>query len=154
MPVLKNQEEIDAYYLANPAQPRAAGVMWPALIEDRIDGLFKTGLRPDTAVRNELFQPTGALGNYAVKVRLAYMLGWIGEDIYTDLLIVGRIRNRFAHVIEVKDFSDKKISPWLKNMNVYKLLPDLRAQGEERAKTNPSVVNTMADPVSLDTELS
>ena len=71
------------------------------------------------------------------------MLGWIGEDTYADLLIVGRIRNRFAHTIEAKDFSDQKISAWLTNMNVYKLLPDLRAQGEERVKANPSVTNTV-----------
>ena len=55
MPPLKNQEEIDAYYLADPARPRAAGVMWPTLIEHRIDSLFETAFRPDKAVHNELY---------------------------------------------------------------------------------------------------
>lgn len=141
MPTLNNQEEIDAYYLANPAQPRAAGVMWPVLIEHRIDSLFEVGFRPDKTVHNELFQPSGAIGNYAVKVRLAYMLGWIEKDIYSDLLTVAKIRNRFAHVVEAKDFSDQKISAWLRNMKAYQLLPELKKQGEARAASEPSNVN-------------
>ncbi len=69
------------------------------------------------------------------------MLGWIGKDIYDDLLIIVRIRNRFAHALEAKDFSDQKISAWLKNMKVYQLLPALRNEREERTKAEPSVLN-------------
>lgn len=125
MPELGDQNEIDAYYLADAAHARAAGVMWPALVEIRINRLFETGLRPDKTVKNELFQPSGALGNYAVKVRLAYLLGWIQKDFYNDLLLIAKIRNRFAHSIEVKDFDDQKILAWLKSMNAYKVLPQM-----------------------------
>lgn len=110
MPKLEHQDEIDAYYLADPAHQRAAGVLWPALVERRVDKLFDAALRPDKVVRNDLFQPSGALGNYAVKVRLAYMLGWFAKDMYDDLILVGKIRNRFAHAFEAKDFSDPQIS--------------------------------------------
>jgi hypothetical protein len=132
MPKLKDQSEIDAYYLSDPAHPRAAGVMWPALVERRIDRLFEIGLRPNKAVHNELFQPSGALGNYAVKVRLAYMLGWFGQDFYDDLLLIAKIRNRFAHDITAKDFSDQRISSWLQNMKVYQLLPGMLASAKQR----------------------
>ena len=150
MPELKDQNEIDAYYLADPAAPRAAGVMWPTLTEHRIDKLFEVGLRPDKAVHNELFQPSGALGNYAVKVRLAYMLGWFERDIYEDLLIVARIRNRLAHVIEAKDFTDKRISAWLKNMKVHQLLPSMKEAGEKRAAADSSLKNRVYVDVVTD----
>lgn len=144
MPLLKNQEEIDAYYIADPTHHRAAAVMWVTLVERRIDDLFKTALRQDKAIHNELFQPTGALGNYAVKLRLAYMLGWFGKDIYNDLKIVGQIRNRFAHDINATDFSDQKISAWLKNMKVYKLISHLRKQTENRTRDNSSTISQAA----------
>jgi DNA-binding MltR family transcriptional regulator len=139
MPELEDQNEIDAYYLSDPAHPRAAGVLWPAIIERRIDKLFDIALRPDKKVRNELLQPSGALGSFAVKVRIAYMLGWVGEEFFGDLLLVAKIRNRFAHVITAKDFDDQSISAWLKNMRSYKILPGLLTRGEERlAKENIS----------------
>lgn len=155
MPPVTEQNEVDAYYLADPTHPRAAGVMWPAIIERRIDKLYETALRPDKVVWNELFQPSGALGNYAVKVRFAYLLGWIGGDIYKDLLTLAKIRNRFAHVIEAKDFADQQLSAWLKNMACYKLLPRLVESLTDKAKADEKMRgpaftarNTLEDPVS------
>jgi hypothetical protein len=46
---LKDENEVDAYYISSPLHPRAAGVMWPAIIERRIDKLFELGLRPERA---------------------------------------------------------------------------------------------------------
>jgi hypothetical protein len=46
MPAPKDQNELDAYYLADPAHPRAAGVMWAAIVERRIDKLFAIGFGP------------------------------------------------------------------------------------------------------------
>ncbi len=137
MPKITEESELDAYYLNDPAHPRAAGVMSPAIVARRIDRLFETGLRPDQSVHNDLFQPTGALGNYAVKVRLAYLLGWIGADIYKDLLMIAKIRNRFAHVIEAKDFSDSKIHAWLQNMRCFQLIPDMIKRLQKRVEDDP-----------------
>jgi DNA-binding MltR family transcriptional regulator len=92
-------------------------------------------------VRNDLFQGSGPLGNYAVKIRLAYMLGWFGKDIFDDLILVGKIRNRFAHSIEAKDFSDQQISTWLKNMTSYRFLPNMLEQAKTQAKTEPTAIN-------------
>lgn len=133
MPELEDKAEIDAFYLSDPSRPRAAGVLWAALVERRIDRMFDYGLRPDQAVYNELFQPSGPLGNYAVKVRLGYMLGWFGKDVYDDLRAIARIRNRFAHSIDAKDFTDRQIAAWLKNMNVYQFLPQILEKYKELA---------------------
>ena len=133
MPDLKDQNELDAYYLADPLHPRAAAVMWPVIVEKRIDKLFELALRPDQKVKDELLRPSGALGNYAVKVQLAYLLGWFGEDIFKDLLTISKIRNRFAHNIEVKDFSDQQIAAWLENLRGSKLLPGMIESAKKEA---------------------
>ena len=148
---LKHQAEIDAYYLSDSAQPRAAGVMWPALVERRVDSLFEAALRPDKKNYDELFQPSAALGNYGAKVKLAYMLGWIHEDIYRDLLILAKIRNRFAHAIEAKDFSDQKITTFLGNMKVYKFIPGILEDAKKKAAIDPSVINLAT--VSVTTQM-
>jgi len=141
MPVFENRAEIDAYYLADPAHAQAAGIMWPALIERRIDKLFETALRPDNKVRAEVLGPGRALGNYAVKVRLAYLVGWVEKDLYRDLLLVGKIRNRFAHFVDATDFTDVLISGWLKNMTAYQTLPGMLDRCNERVKVDPAAVN-------------
>jgi DNA-binding MltR family transcriptional regulator len=134
MPDLKHQDEIDAYYMADPIHTRAAAIMWPIIVERRVDNLFKIALRPDEKVFNELFRPSGALGNYGVKVQLAYLLGWIGEDIFKDLVTISKIRNRFAHCLEVKDFSDQRIEAWLNNLRGSILLPEMLEKAKKEAQ--------------------
>jgi DNA-binding MltR family transcriptional regulator len=125
MPDFKDQDELDAYYMAAPAHPRAAAILWPIIVEKRIDALFMMALRPDEKIKNELFRPSGALGSYAVKTQLAYLLGWMGEDVFKDLLTISKIRNRFAHNLDVKDFDDQQIAAWLNNLRGSKLLPEM-----------------------------
>jgi hypothetical protein len=108
VPKLEQQDEIDAYYRADPAHPRAAGIMWPVLIDRRVDKLFDAALRPDKTVRNDLLQSSGPLGTCAVKIRLAYLLGWFGKDVFDDLIAIGKIRNGFAHAIKLRTSRTKK----------------------------------------------
>lgn len=141
MPKLKHDDEISAYYLNDAPLPRAAGVLWAILLERRVNRLFELALRPDKVVHNELFQPSGALGNYAVKVRLAYMLGWFGKDFHDDLIRISKIRALFAHQIEIKDFSHEKVFGQLKNIRIYKLLPEWAKRAKERAKKDSTTIN-------------
>jgi hypothetical protein len=60
------------------------------------------------------------------------------------LIILSRIRNRFAHVIEAKDFSGERINAWLKNMGVYQLIPGVVTQFKERAIVDPTRNNKAA----------
>lgn len=150
MPRITDESELDAYYLSSPTGQRAAGVMWPAIVERRVDKLFSIGLLPDKAVHNELFQPSGALGNYAVKVRLAYLLGWIEKDVFDDLLILARIRNRFAHAVEAKDFTDQRIAAWLRNMKSYQTLPTSTEEATRAAREDPSFRNLLVLEILTD----
>lgn len=157
MPDLKDQNEIDAYYLADAMRPRAAGVMWTTLVELRVNKLFDAALRPDKSVYNELFQPSGALGSFGTKVRLAYLLGWIGKELYDDLNRLGKIRNRCAHVLEAKDFKDQTIASNLRNLTDFKFIPGMLEKAKREHESDPVaghgarvliLTGMMEDPVS------
>ena len=137
----KSFEEIDAFYLASSSEARTSGILWPAIIESRIDALLKTGLRSEEKVFKDLFQPGGSLGNYTIKVQLAYLLGWLEKDLYEDLHLVIKIRNRFAHTLEANNYKDEKICSWLRSMHSYKKLPEVKEWAEKKFKNNPKAVN-------------
>lgn len=51
----------------------------------------------ESAVVKKLLDSPGALAAFAARCDLAYCLGLIPKDFYQNLVIVGRIRNEFAH---------------------------------------------------------
>lgn len=57
-------------------------------------------------VRKELFSPHGPFGEISGKISAAYCAGWLDEDVYHDLKIIQKLRNKFAHDIEVDPLED------------------------------------------------
>lgn len=51
----------------------------------------------------------GPLNNFATRINLAYSLGLISQDEYSDLHTMREIRNRFAHGKQGRSFTDKDI---------------------------------------------
>jgi hypothetical protein len=51
----------------------------------------------------------GALGAFGVKIDFAYMMNLVTRAAYDDLLILKKIRNDFAHKLEIKDFNSDGI---------------------------------------------
>jgi Mannitol repressor len=56
-----------------------------------------------------LLQPDGPLGSFASRIKLAYLLGIITVSLYSDLEIMRKIRNSFAHGRQTVRFSDQSI---------------------------------------------
>ena len=48
---------------------------------------------------------SGALGSFAARSDVCYSLGLISKGIYQDLLVLGELRNQFAHHHHMLDFS-------------------------------------------------
>ena len=101
---------------------RAFAITLPVLIEELLERLLRLRMRADKAIAAEFFRPTGALGNYGAKVRMAYMLGTIEESVFKDLNVIGKIRNRFAHDIEMKTFDDPVVAEWVRSMSACKII--------------------------------
>jgi DNA-binding MltR family transcriptional regulator len=114
-----NEDEI-AFYDRHPH--RTMAIALPVIIENHLTAILRKIMRPDTAVANELFQPSGPLGNFGAKIRLGYMLGLLAPATYKDLLTINKIRNEFAHRLTVKTFDDPPILGWIKGMHIYSVM--------------------------------
>ena len=119
MPRFKDKHEEAAFYAWEA--PRAMAVGLGALVENRLTDVLRLSMRPDEAVANELFQVSGALGNFGTKVRLGYMLSLFDKDFFRDLLIVNKIRNAFAHDLAITSFDVQPVTDFIASLNANKI---------------------------------
>jgi DNA-binding MltR family transcriptional regulator len=67
-------------------------------------------------ILNDIFGEYGPMGSFGRKVQFVYALGIISESAYDELLIINKIRNKFAHEKEANDFDAPAISNKAKNL--------------------------------------
>jgi DNA-binding MltR family transcriptional regulator len=119
-----NEDDRKEFYSESP--DRGMAISLGAIVEDRLTVILKKIMRPEIKLANEIFQPTGPLGNFRTKISLVYLLGLVDKPFYEDLSTVNRIRNRFAHQLKIKSFEQHPICAWIKSMRVYPTLVALR----------------------------
>lgn len=93
------------------ASDRAIAIVGPAFLDTLITDILVNFLIDDEKEVQRLTQPEGPLGNFGAKVSACYCLGLIGETIKSDLRLLAKVRNRFAHDLRA-DFSDEQIKNW------------------------------------------
>src|SRR6266849_340538 len=118
------EKEIREFHDLSPHRARAISL--GALLENRLTAYLKTVMLSDAKTVNELFQPSGALGNFGTKIRIAYLFGLISNFVFRDLLIINKIRNEFAHKPEVKKFDSPPINAWIAQLNLNKAIVNLQ----------------------------
>jgi hypothetical protein len=139
MQFLENPVEESEFY--NHDSNRAVAVVWPAIVENRLTDALRAYMRPDDVVAKELFRPEGALGTFGQKIRLAYMLGLYEKDLKDDLIYLSKIRNAFAHRVDISSFETPPIRDYMDKMIILKVHRDLLAKlkketnSESEAKT-------------------
>ena len=101
------------------ASDRAVAIVGPAFLDTLLSHTLVKFMVEDRNEVNKLLQPDGPLGTYGSRVTACYCLGLIGKIVTTDLRLVGKIRNRFAHDIRA-DFADPKISQWCRALRWHK----------------------------------
>jgi DNA-binding MltR family transcriptional regulator len=93
------------------ASDRAVAIVGPAFLDTLLSEAVTNFLVEDEKEVNSLLQPDRPLGTYGSRITACYCLGLIGEIVKSDLRIVGKIRNRFAHDLRAT-FSDPQIQNW------------------------------------------
>lgn len=122
-----DKAEEDAFFEVYEFGPdRARAVVMVAIVENRIDGIFRALLLEDTAVWNELFQSAGPLGNLGTKIRVLYLLRLLNRGAYKDLLAITKIRNTFSHEPRVRSFDDQPVCDWTRNLTTWETFKDTR----------------------------
>lgn len=85
------------------------------------------------------------------KIRLGYMLGLYREDLKDDLILLTRIRNKFAHEVKIDSFDTPPIRDYMDKMHVLRVN---RALLERTKEKNPQDQNGKTLLSILSSELS
>jgi hypothetical protein len=83
------------------------------MLEESLEKLFRAMFNRrsiSSSLQKDLFDSNGPLSSFSSKSKLAYALGMIGAEAFSDLDAVRRIRNQFAHSTTVVDFIDPQLS--------------------------------------------
>lgn len=123
---------------------RVLAIVAGALVDSALTGILKKELSPTTSARvtqvqANFFQPDGPLDNFGAKISLAYLLDFLTEEAYLDLVTFKHIRNLFAHYSEHNSFDVPKIKDRCANFR----LVDSRV-------VPPSVDDKNAGSISMD----
>lgn len=94
---------------------RAVAIVGPTFLDTLLTEMLVNFLVDDQKEVRKLIQSEGPLGTFGAKVSACYCLGLIGETIKSDLRIVARIRNRFAHDL-LANFADPQIAGWCSSL--------------------------------------
>jgi DNA-binding MltR family transcriptional regulator len=117
-------DDLEEFYDDSP--DRGLAISLPAIVENRLTSILREVMRPDEKLANELFQPSGPLGTFSSKIRLAYMLELVDKKFYEDVSTINKIRNLFAHKVEMKRLEQHPVSSWIKGMHIYSTLVKVR----------------------------
>lgn len=108
---------------------RAAAVLGPAYLDTMLEKLLRLTFIEGSSTVDGLLRHDRVLGSFAVRASLAYSLGLIAAAAKTDLDLIAKVRNEFAHKVDAQDFSNPEV------VNLCSQFKTL----EEVAKVDPAV---------------
>jgi hypothetical protein len=110
---------------------RAAAVVGAAWLDELLAELIATSFI-DHEVSRHLLDPEkhGPLSHYATRVRVAFALGLVSQEQMADLVLIGRIRNLFAHKVHRRSFENSTVSKYC-----HKLVTGPRVAGQDLRDT-------------------
>jgi hypothetical protein len=98
---------------------RGAAVVAGGFLEAKLTDAIKTCLRDDPDTARQLLKATGPLGAFGNKALLGYMLRLYRKETRNDLILIGEIRNRFAHTPEPITFASGYIRERCEKLTLY-----------------------------------
>jgi hypothetical protein len=95
--------------------PRAVAVVAAAFVEEHLTKLIRSRLIKDKIKskvdpHKEMFRPGGPLGDFGNKNSLDYLMGFITKVAWQELDIIRKVRNEFAHKVEVNRWNIQNVS--------------------------------------------
>ena len=112
---------------------RGYAIMSVCHLDNELEELIRASYIKDRKV-NILFKNNQILQSFYNKVSIAFCSGLIPKHVYHDLMLVGEIRNKFAHGITANlKLNDKNIS---EKIDRFQILPDTHQRFSPRFKLN------------------
>ena len=88
-----------------------------------IDYLLKVKLQNEypkgnAKSRKILFSDNGILMTLSAKLNIAFCAGWIDSDVYHDVTVIRKLRNKFAHTVEQVSLDDPETRSLIESFQV------------------------------------
>jgi hypothetical protein len=124
---LTDPDEQDAFYATG--SDRAIAILLGAIVENRLTDVIRAKTIPDGDAKllKNLLRPSGALGSFGTKNQIAYLFGFIPSLLFGEIETVVKIRNAFAHKLDIKDFSSPQILTLMNNLRAYRTVRTVTA---------------------------
>lgn len=95
---------------------RGSALVAVAWVDDALEASLRAFLRHDRNLADMILRPEGPLGSFSSRIKTAYLLGIITASLYSDLEIMRKIRNDFAHVRQAMRFTNQSIKDRCKSL--------------------------------------
>ncbi len=114
--LIKFNKMVDDYHSESD---RAAGVLAGSFIDEYTKKYLRSIMISDPKTE-EMLNGYGPLSSFSARIDCLYAFGFIDKDVYTNLNIIRKIRNHFAHHPEQTSFDDSPISDFCSNLSTAK----------------------------------
>lgn len=114
------KDEVEFFNEHHKLHDRIIGLVIPSLIERRLNRIIQDCWR-DTSngdLLGELFRDGGALGSFQTCTQVGFAIGLYDEGIFTDLKLIVKIRNAFAHQVGARDFETQPIRDYTRDLSL------------------------------------
>lgn len=101
-------EVLDAEF--SNASDRAAAIVAGAVLDDTVRLLLEAALVAERPSGLDPFAPGQELASFMSRVKMAFLLGLIDDSERRRLILVAKIRNEFAHLVEGISFRSARIA--------------------------------------------
>lgn len=88
---------------------RGCALIAAAYLDARLEELLKERFINDPNVFKNMFEGYGPLNSFGAKINISYLLDLISKEFKNDLLLVKKIRNKFAHKSSYLSFFEEEI---------------------------------------------
>jgi DNA-binding MltR family transcriptional regulator len=115
---------------------RAVGIIAAAMLEEHITNAIKRRWRDAPVAAQRLLQIDGPLGNFRPKIDLVFLMGLISPEGHQDMRLITKVRNRFAHYLDVDTFETPIIKGWCFDLKHFQnfVLTDAEMAGAPKGK--------------------
>ena len=98
---------------------RGAAVLAGSYVENHL-GLYLQSKMKDLSLAGRMFSSEGPLSTFSQRINLAQAFGFLPKEQCTDLHLIKKIRNHFAHHPREASFGDKPVSDWVSNLIAFR----------------------------------
>lgn len=96
------------YRALNAETDRGKACVADAVLDELLKEMIRRRLIDDPEIK-DVFNYGRPLGSHGTRLKIAYLLGWIGPEAYDDFKTIHSIRNKMAHSLDVDSFDHKEV---------------------------------------------